>query len=200
MDKISVVIQAGGASRRMGGDKGLVPFAGKTMVEFILEQVSSLGDEMFLVSNHPKVYERLGFPVFTDVIEGIGALGGVYSALYHAKYDRCLLLAVDMPFIIPALIQYIIAESEGYDVTVPRLQHGYIEPFRAVYHKKCMPSIEAVINSGQRKVIAFYDLVRVRYIEGNELLQFDPKLRTFFNVNTPQELQEARKVAANQGE
>lgn len=179
----------------MGRDKALVPFMDGTMIEYLLAQLNGLGQETIIISNTPHDYQRFGFPVFEDVIPGIGALGGVYTALYHASQDICLLLACDMPYVNLGVIQLLLAHAADYDVVVPRIRDGLIEPFRAVYNKRNLPVIKQSITSGERKVISFFDRVDVKYIEEDEIKLHDPEMYSFFNVNTPDELAQAQQLA-----
>jgi molybdopterin-guanine dinucleotide biosynthesis protein A len=189
----SIVIQAGGKSTRMGRDKGLVSFGAGTLVEYILSQVEELHQDTFIISNQMESYANFGVPVYGDVIHGIGALGGVYTALYHAKTDYVLLLAVDMPFVNLNFLKFLLQSAEGYDVAIPQVSEGgFLEPFRAVYSRQCLMPIKNMIDQGKRKVISFFDLVSVNYISPAEIQQFDLDGRTFFNLNTPEDLEKAR--------
>jgi molybdenum cofactor guanylyltransferase len=199
-NQLSIVIQAGGQSERMGQDKGLVLLGGKPLVQHILDQTDGLAAERIIISNKPDAYLQFGIPVFPDVIQGIGALGGIYSALYYAGHEICLVLACDMPFVNLRLIHYLLDLSDGYDIVIPRLhKNEFAEPFRAVYRKNCLPAIERVIESGQRRVISFFPQVRVRYVDWAEFSPLDPQQLTFYNVNTPEDLREAEKIF-NSGE
>ncbi len=197
---LSVVIQAGGRSTRMGEDKALAPFRGMTLIEYILQQIGELGDETLIIANQPEAYERFGLPVKTDVIPDLGALGGLYSAIYHASHQRCLLLACDMPFVNRPLLDYLISLSSEYDIAIPRLKpEEFAEPFRAVYKKSCLPPIKNALDEGQRKLISFFGQMKVRYVDSSEIAQFDPQFRSFFNVNTPEDLAEAERMADDSG-
>jgi molybdopterin-guanine dinucleotide biosynthesis protein A len=198
MQNFSVVLQAGGQSRRMGTDKGLLPFGDVTLIEYILAQVKSLGSEQFIISNKPQDYARLGLPVVTDVIPDVGALGGVYTAVYHAKFQKVLVLACDMPFVNLELTDYLLGLAENHDVVVPQQgSQGWAEPFRSVYSKACMPAIEAALERGDRKVVSFLDEMDVRYVTPEEVHRFDPEERSFFNVNTRDDLERALILANN---
>lgn len=182
----------------MGRDKGLVPFMGVPLTQYILDQIQGLGTETIIISNNPVAYAQFGLPVFEDVYKNVGALGGVYSALYHAKHEYCLLLACDMPFINRPLLDYLIELSPGYDAVIPRLQKKeFAEPFRAVYRKTCLRPIEKAIKSGDRRIIHFFDQVNIRFVDLPEIKRFDPQARSFFNINTPQDLAEAQRIASS---
>jgi molybdenum cofactor guanylyltransferase len=188
----SIVLQAGGQSTRMGEDKGLMPFGQANLVDYILEQVVGLGDEVLVISNQPEVYAYLGFPVYTDVRPGIGALGGLLTALTYSNSETALVLACDMPFINRHLVNFMIDQMPGFDVVVPVFgEEDFIEPFRGLYAKACLAAIEQAVQAGKRRAIAFHPDVRVRLISPEEVGRFDPEGRTFINVNTREDYQRA---------
>jgi len=196
MSKFSVVIQAGGQSSRMGRDKGLLPFQGTTLIQYILGQLNRIGDEILIISNHPDDYKDFGLTVYSDVIRDCGALGGIYSAVFYAKHDVCAILACDMPFINIPLLHHLINLAPGYDVVMPRLEpNEYAEPFRAVYRKKtCLPVIKQRLAAGELKVSEFFDVIKIHYVEKEELQRFDQNLISFTNINTPDDLESAEKI------
>jgi len=203
MNKLSIVLQAGGKSTRMGRDKALVPFMGVTMIEYILHQVEGLGTTPIIITNRPDDYRFLRLPLFPDVIPDWGALGGLYSAIYYASQETCLVLACDMPFVNRSLLEHLISLLPEYDAVIPHLDPtgnkmpAFAEPFRAVYRKTCLVPIKAAIEAGQRRVISFFDQVNIRFVERAEIELFDPECRTFFNVNTPEDLSEAERIAGS---
>jgi molybdopterin-guanine dinucleotide biosynthesis protein A len=205
MQNISLVLQAGGKSSRMGRDKALVPFRGMTLIEYILSQTQGLAQDTLIITNSPDDYRFLGLPLFPDVIPDWGALGGLYSAIIHAPQDTCLVLACDMPFVNRPLLTYLVSLLPDHDAVIPRLDPtgnqmpAFAEPFRAVYRKTCLPPIKAAIDAGQRRVISFFDQVNIRFVERSEIEPFAPGLQTFFNVNTPEELTQAEQIAQNRG-
>ncbi len=196
MSKLSVVLQAGGKSSRMGQDKALLPFMGTTMLGYILAQVKGLGDETLIITNQPQNYGDFVYLLFSDIIPDVGALGGLYSAICHAQYEYVLVLGCDMPFVNRSLLDYMLELAPDFDVVIPRLEpNGFAEPFRAIYKQSCLEPVKTAIDSGQRKVISFFDAVNVRYVEGDEIERFDPDYRSFFNVNTPEDFARAEQMA-----
>lgn len=194
---LTVAVIAGGKSSRMGTDKSFVPILGKPLIEHLLTRIGELGqDETLLITNQPSEYAYLGLPMFEDVLPGKGSLGGIYTALYHSSQPYTLAIACDMPFVNPPLLRHMMALRQGdqFDVIVPRVE-GYPEGLHAIYSKACLPPIRERLEANQLKVIGFYERVRVRYIDEAEYQQFDPKGQSFYNVNTPEELAEAQRLA-----
>lgn len=199
MDKFSVAIMAGGKSSRMGTDKSFVALHGKPMIEHLIEQVTNLGqNETLLITNRPDDYAHLGLPMVGDVFPDAGSLGGIYTAIYNSKNSHILVLACDMPFVKPKLLNYMLSvyneENPPYDVIVPRVKE-YPQGLHAIYSKQCLAPIKKCIAMNQLKVIGFYKDVNVRYIDEPEHQPFDRKGLSFFNVNTPEQLAEAEQLA-----
>lgn len=195
----TIAINAGGKSSRMGADKSFVDLLGQPMIEHILARVAHLGQsETILITNKPAEYAHLKLPVYTDVLPDKGSLGGIYTAIHHSTTDYTLVIACDMPFINPDLLRYmigLIAAPEGlYDVIVPRVE-GYPEGLHAIYRKTCLPFIRERLDADRLKIIGFYEQVRVRYLDEPEYLPLDPRKLSFLNINTPEELEAARRLA-----
>jgi molybdopterin-guanine dinucleotide biosynthesis protein A len=193
---LSVVIQAGGESRRMGQDKALAPFLGGTLIQRVLARVAHLGDEVILTTNQPEAYAFLGYPLASDVIPGRGALGGLYTALSAASRPLVMVVACDMPFASTDLLthQRELLESGGFDAVIPRTPGG-TEPYHAVYRRaNCLPRVLEAIQADKWRVDAWYAKANVRLLSPEETRPHDPDGLAFWNVNTPEELAEAERM------
>ncbi len=182
---------AGGKSSRMGNDKSFVLFDGRPMIEAIRERVTGLGDELLLVTNKPKAYAHLGLPMVADVYPDHGSLGGIFTAITHASHPYTLIVACDMPWLNRPLLEYMLALRQTADVIIPRWQK-YPEPLHAIYSKACLPSIEAKLQEKQLKITGFFSKVTVHFVEREVIERFDEDGRSFANINTPEELQQAQ--------
>lgn len=194
-EAISIAIMAGGQSSRMGTNKALVEVGGQRIIERILTRVHGLGDEVLLITNTPAEYAYLGLPAFPDLLPGKGPLGGLYTALSHARNEYLLALSCDLPFLNRDLLAYLIGLRHGYDVVVPLNREGYPQSMQAVYGKGCLEPIRRSLEAERLKVIDFFPAVRVRKVAGDEIDRFDPQRLSFLNVNTPEDLAEARRLA-----
>jgi molybdopterin-guanine dinucleotide biosynthesis protein A len=196
--KLTIVIQAGGESKRMGQDKGLMPFLGRPLIQRVIERVRPLADEILVTTNHPESYAFLNLPMFKDVVPGRGALGGLYTALKVAAHPLVGVVACDMPFVSPELLS---AERDlliqsGADAVVPR-NPGGLEPFHSIYRREtCLPAIEAALEAGKWRVDAWFSKVHLRLLKPEEALAYDPRGMAFHNLNTPEELRQAEILAA----
>ena len=193
---ITVAIQAGGRSSRMGRDKGLAPLAGKPMLEHLLARVDGLGNEILLTTNFPEKYACLGLRMVSDEIPGAGALPGLSTALQASRGKIVLVLACDMPFVNRPLLEHLLSFAHQADVIVPRWE-GVFQTMHAVYVRdSCLTAVQAAIEKGEKRMVSFYPQVHVLTIEADEIARFDPNGRSFFNVNTPNDLTIAEEMLA----
>ena len=190
---ISCIVLAGGGGKRLGTDKAFLEIGGQVLIEGIVEKMARIGDEVIIVTNSPQRYGHLEARVVGDVYPGKGALGGMYSGLKAARNHHSLVVACDMPFLDLKLLRYMILLSPGQDVVIPRVG-GLTEPLHAIYSKQCLQPIERVLAGGGGRIIDFFPEVRVRYIEEQEIKLFDPQCLSFFNINTPADLEKARSL------
>ncbi|MGE5463852.1 MAG: molybdenum cofactor guanylyltransferase [Syntrophothermus sp.] len=194
---LTVCIQAGGESSRMGEDKALKPFLGRPLIQRVIERLAPIADELIVTTNHPEEYRFLGLRLTPDLKPGRGALGGLFTAVASASHPFVAVVACDMPFASPNLIEAAnrLMVREGADVVIAKTDEGF-EPIHAVYRREtCLPAIESAINGDQWRVIAWFPQVKVRVLTSEELQQFDPQGLAFWNVNTPEEFAKAEQLA-----
>ena len=196
---LTVCIQAGGQSSRMGEDKALKTFLGRPLIQRVVERLSPIADELIVTTNRPEDYRFLDVPLFPDLKPGRGALGGLCTAIASASQPIVAVAACDMPFASASLLEAAsrLLVEEGVDVVIPKSDEGY-EPIHAVYRRAtCLPAIEAAIAADQWKVIAWFPQVKVRVLTPDEIKQHDPSGLAFWNVNTPEEFSKAEEIAQN---
>lgn len=190
------VILAGGESRRMGRTKALLPFGGTTLIEAAIARLREVCSEILIVTNTPDLYRSLGVRTVADVLPGRRSLAGIYTGILHTG-GPAFVCACDMPFLNPALIRYLGTLAEGVDVVIP--QHGgEYEPLHAVYTPACLEPLQRCATRGGRNT-GFLGEVRVRVVEVEEIRRFDPELRSFVNVNTPEEYARLQGMVAERG-
>jgi molybdopterin-guanine dinucleotide biosynthesis protein A len=194
--ELSGAILAGGQSRRMGRDKGQLMLNGETLVARMVRTLRVLCDDVAVVTNTPEPFARLGVRLIGDVIPGGGALSGIHAGLANARHEFTVVVACDMPFLNTELVRHMALLAPTYDAVVPRWQ-GELEPLHAIYSRNCITPIEPLLRQGGRRIIEFYDYIRVRYLEREEILRFDPDGLSFFNVNSPQDWNRALEWAAH---
>lgn len=194
---ISVAIQAGGESRRMGEDKALLPFLGETLVERVMRRIAPLADELFITTNQPETYPDFQVPLCKDILPGKGALGGLFTALSVAQNPVLILVACDMPFINADLLRAQVERlhTQNADAVVPQTSQGY-EPFHAVYRCEiCLPAVQQALEIGERRLISWFPAVRVSAFSPEDIRNYDPQLISFWNINTKEDLARAEDLA-----
>jgi len=205
----TVSIQAGGLSSRMGEDKALKPFLGRPLIQRVADRLSPIADEIIVTTNRPADYAFLGLRLIPDLKPGRGALGGLYTAIASATHPFVAVVACDMPFASPKLIETMtkFMEVEEVDIVIARVtseqekegkrSEGY-EPLHALYRRAtCLPAIESAINADQWKVIAWFPQVKVRVLTADEIKSADPDGLAFWNVNSPEEFARAEQLAGS---
>jgi len=187
------VILAGGRSVRMGTNKAFLNVGRKGMIERVAGELKNVFAEI-LISGDIETGRRLGLKVVTDIIKNCGPLGGIHAALHGASYEKCLVVACDMPFVKASLARFMMQQAEGYDVAVPR-QGIYLQPLFAVYSVNCLPAIERSLAAARYKVTDFYPEVRVNYVDEEKFCSKTDFDTVFLDVNTPVDLKKAREIA-----
>ncbi|MBI9045266.1 MAG: molybdenum cofactor guanylyltransferase [Anaerolineaceae bacterium] len=196
---LTIAIQAGGKSKRMGRNKALLPFLGEPLIQRIYQRVKHLTDDVFIISNSKElaVGDLQDVNILPDILPGLGPLGGIYTSLLKAQNPMVALLACDMPFASSKLIEKEIAlmKSENVDIVLPFTPAG-LEPLHALYRKDtCLPVVEKAIHEGELKLISWFDSLKVKKI----LLEDESEIRAIVNMNSPQDLKQAEKLALETG-
>lgn len=177
---------AGGKSRRMGQDKAWIDVGGEPLIRRVSDVLAAVADEVIVVANDDR-YRILGLRVVPDRFPDGGALGGIATGVGAAGHDTVLVAACDMPFLDPAVWRLLLAWAADADAVVPIIGEQP-ETLHALYTKACLPAMERSLAAGRMRVISFFDEVRVHRLAEDVLRTVDPELRSFTNVNTPEEL------------
>jgi molybdopterin-guanine dinucleotide biosynthesis protein A len=194
--RITGVIQAGGRSVRMGGQpKALMELGGRRIIDRVADVVRAVADDVLIVTNTPELYASLDLPMVPDAFPEHGSLGGIYSGLRAAPGDAAFTVACDMPFLMVEVARLVTGRAWEADVVVPRVG-GQWETLHACYAKACLGPIEARLRAGQLRIVGFYDEVRVLAITEAEVARFRAPEVAFMNVNTPEDLEAARRLLA----
>lgn len=197
------VILAGGGSTRYGGrPKGLELVNGARIIDRVAGVLAAVTDELLLVANEKDAERWLpGVRTRSDVRKGEGALGGLHAALSHAGGD-ILLVAWDMPFVPRGLLAALRARAEAgplagrtVDAVLPESDGSRrgVEPLCAWYGQGCLGAVNAALDAGDRRVVAFLDVVRTERMPLAEVSAFGDPAEMFSNVNSPADLEQAER-------
>jgi molybdopterin-guanine dinucleotide biosynthesis protein A len=177
----------------MGRNKAFLELGDQSLIEVVIERMASVCAEVLVVAGNAQLYASLRVPVVEDRFRGVGALGGLHAGLEAATHELALVVGCDMPFLNLDLLRAFARWTEGFDVAVLRHgEEGYVEPLHGAYRRACLPAIEKAIRAKRRRIVSFFPHVQVRYVTPASVAPFDPDLRSFRNVNTPQEWEAAR--------
>jgi len=194
----SCIILAGGKSVRLGYDKVLEKVGDKSLLEQVISRIDSLSRKIIIVTAEERTFPKLAshskLKIVSDIFPGKGSLGGIYTGLVTSDSLYNLVIAADMPFLNQPLLRYMIEVSDGFDFVLPRVNNLF-EPLHAVYSKNCVAPAEFILKQGRKVIIELFNFVKVRYVEGEEVERFDPQHLSFFNINTKEDLELARKIA-----
>lgn len=191
IDTVSGMILAGGLSTRIGKDKGGLEIGGQNQWERSAENMLSLFSEVIYVTNdHSFVSPYEDLVIAHDEIPHQGPLGGILAGMMAATCGAVFVVAYDMPFVVGKLVRFLCGLKHEGDIVVPVVAGEY-EPLHAVYSCRCAPRIRSQLELGKRKIIEIFDHLSVREVDEAELKKIDPELRTFFNINTWEDVRQA---------
>ncbi len=190
----SGIILAGGSSRRMGKNKALLTLPGNQAVTFIEYLVSLLEEccsETLIVARdqpHARDYVFPGVRVTIDEAPGIGPLMGLYSGLSAIHTTRAFVVAVDLPCVQPALLSFLLSQPLPTDTLLVPLVHNIPQVLLAIYPRSILPIVREQLLQGRHDLRCLLKVAPVQFVEEAQLRQIDPQLRSFMNINTPEEL------------
>jgi len=191
----SGVILAGGLnSRFFGTNKALIRVEGQYILDRIYHVFREVFDEIILITNDPLPYLDWDFTIMSDIFSVRSSLTGIHAGLFCTTHPYAFFTACDTPFLKKELIETLVNRiEERFDVIVPETSAG-LEPLCAIYSQRCIQPIETRLERQQFKIRQFFKKTRVRKVREDVLRESDPNLVSFFNINTPDELEKARSI------
>lgn len=186
----TALILAGGDSRRMGQDKAQLLFEGETLLARVADRMRPLFVNLIVsVRSHRA---DISLPQVCDAAETSGPLAGVLAGLTAAQTPWVFVLACDMPFIVPALVEQLAALRGDCQVVVP-VVGGYVQPMAAFYARSALADLRAIAAGGGQSLRDSLQHLRVNYADETALLAHDPQFHSFFDLDTPQDFAAALK-------
>ena len=183
----TAIILAGGASRRFGRDKAWALWEGKPLIEILIDRLKQLGFEMMLSGSNPRLKEW-GLPVVEDACPLQGPLQALKGIWEKNSASRILLVACDMPFIEPDVIQTLWSAATDSDILILEGE-GSPSPLPGVYRRTTYPFVESLLKKGRRDLKALWsEPLKISVISRQLLHILDPVQKSLWNVNTPQDL------------
>jgi len=188
MTDLSIAILCGGDASRFGADKTRVKIGERPLYRVIWDKLESKSEDIFLQTAPDDEYD---LPTREDLLPEGGPLGGIYSALTHAKHDWLFVSACDLPYLDPRIVdELFLRAEESSEVVIPRWENGYLEPLTAIYNISVLPRLEETLDDGTRKITDFLDrLDNVKEIPVDQFMEEGRiSSRCFYNVNTRKDL------------
>jgi molybdopterin-guanine dinucleotide biosynthesis protein A len=191
------IVLAGGKSSRLGRSKALQVIAEKSLIQWVIDRLASLSTEIIIATAHGETIpcsSAARIRTVADIYPEKGPLGGIHSGLTASSSPCAIVVSCDIPFVSVGLLEYMTVMCPAFDIVLPRIGDK-IEPLCAVYSRNCLVPIQNLLEENERQIRKLFDMVRVRYVEEDEINRFDPEHLSFFNINSQDDLEEARKLA-----
>lgn len=199
----AAAVLCGGKGRRLGVNKVALEVGGVSVLGRITRVLKGIFPLIYLVTQeNNRMLGDLGdkkIEVVNDLLPGRGPLGGIYTALEYTSKPYIFVMACDMPYPNPELIRFLLSRAPGWEAVVPR-RGPYIEPLFAVYSREIRERIRKRLEGGKLKIHEVIDELQVCYVEEKEVAELDPAFLSFFNINTPEDLVEARRLQVTRAE
>ncbi len=190
IEDCAALILAGGDSRRMGQDKATLVLDGKTLLQSVTDTMQSIFPKVVVSVRQPRA--GLEVPQVCDEQPAGGPLAGLIAGLTQADTPWVFAVACDMPFVTTAVVTHLAALRNGHQAVVPMVA-GYAQPLAAFYAMSALDAIRASMASGDKSLRGALERLDVHYVSEVELRECDPQLRSFFDLDTPQDLQAAQE-------
>jgi len=180
---ITGIVLAGGRSRRMGTDKSVMKLHNKTLIEYSINVLKPLCNKIVISSNN-FIYDYTGCEVWPDELPDQAPIVGIYSCLKRSATEYNIILSCDMPLMSTVMLEYLLANSENHDITVPVHDNDLVEPLCGVYKQSAVDILKKYIDGGNFRLNECIQATSNRLLPvGPQLPFFSPNL--FSNINTP---------------
>jgi len=192
--KAGAIILAGGQSSRMGTDKALLDFYGKTNIERVRDSLREIFTETLLVTNNQEAYRFLNLRMVSDNYLGKGPIAGIQAGLSASTENVNFIVACDMPFLSVPLVHYLVEQIGDNDIIVPSI-NGKLHPMFSVFTKSVLPEIEINIAANKLRIIDLYNNLKVKVVTEDSLREVDENLeKAFYNMNSHADYENAKKI------
>lgn len=187
-----IIILAGGKGSRIGAPKADLLLGDKSLLEWTVLALGPLAAELLVVSSSAPRTLPAEVRLITGEAADVGPLGALAVGL-QAAGAASFVTGCDTPFLQPALVRRLFELAEGVPAVAPCDEKGF-HPLCGVYQPACLPMLAQLLADGERRISAFLRAIGARLVEVEELREFDPELRSFFNINTPADFALAQQL------
>jgi molybdopterin-guanine dinucleotide biosynthesis protein A len=189
-----VILSGGLANRYDGTEKALLRVGGKRILDRIYTIYRELFEEIILVSNHPEKFLEWDLLIVSDLFPIRSSLTGIHAGLFYSSNPYAFISACDTPFLKKEMVESVINRIEAQiDIVMPETSAGF-EPLCAAYSKRCLEAAQNHLEREKLKITKTFRKSRIKTISEKVLRKIDPELRSFFNINTPEDLARAEEM------
>jgi molybdenum cofactor guanylyltransferase len=178
----SLLVLAGGRSRRMGRPKPWIEVGNTVLLRYVVERLAPAFSEVIVSFGEPEQMEQLvPYRVVFDRKANAGPLGGLEAGLLAARREVMFAVACDMPYVTQEVAELAVAAARNCDAAIPR-HDGLFEPVCGAYRKTALPAIVGALDAGNLVAHDIVEHLDVTWLEGLDVAQFE-------SLNTPADLQ-----------
>jgi molybdopterin-guanine dinucleotide biosynthesis protein A len=197
-NEAGAIVLVGGQSSRMGRPKAALDFGGVPLLTRIVIELKRRFDEIVIVAapvsaGQPRI-EIPGLKIVHDETAFAGPLDALRRGLDTLDSGIAFVCSCDLPLLNSDVAIELVAMLENFDAVLPEVG-GKLQPLHAIYRKQCARAIETLAPSGEKRMTAAARSINAKKVDESELRKIDPELRSFFNVNTPDDYQKALEMA-----
>ena len=184
----TAIVMAGGDSSRMGTDKASILLGGQTLLQSVVATMQQLFPQVIVSVRQPRA--GIDLPQVCDEQPDGGPLAGLVASLRQITTPWAFIVACDMPFVVPEVVELLAGYRSQHQAVVP-VVHGHPQPLAAFYAASCLAPLRASLAAQQNSLRGVLKQLDVRYVDEAEMLEADPHLRSFFDLDTPQDVAQA---------
>ncbi len=193
-----IILSGGLATRYDGTDKAFLRVGGIRILDRIYRIYAQLFDEIILVTNSPEKFLEWDLLIVPDLFPIRSSLTGVHAGLFFMSNPFAFISACDTPFIKKEIVETVVENIEEHiDIVMPETAAGF-EPLCAAYSKRCLTAAQQHLEQDKVKIIKAFRKCRIKTISEKALRVNDPDLQSFFNINTPADLQRAEEMVIDE--
>ena len=189
IEDCTAIIMAGGDSKRMGRDKASLTLGGETLLQTVTTTMQQLFPQV--VVSVRQLRAGINLPQVCDEQPDGGPLAGLVASLESIDTPWAFMVACDMPFVVPEVVELLAGYRSVQHQAVVPVVHGHPQPLAAFYAASCLAPLRASLTARQKSMRGVLQQLDVRYVDETEMLAADPQLRSFFDLDTPQDVEAA---------
>ncbi len=189
--QLTGIILAGGKGIRLGRNKGLARLKGRYLIEYVIDNLAAICDEI-LISSNTEQCQKFGYPVISDQYRGKGPMAGIHACLKASSNEHNFVVSVDTPFVSPEFIRFMLENKKDGLIAAPWYGKDHYEPLCAYYHKNALPVMEAFFEKNNYKLPDVFQALPFTPVPVDyKLPVYHPML--FHNINTEEDLSNANQ-------